>query len=204
MDREILVVFARAPVEGTVKTRLAAALGPAAALAAYRELGATVLRGVREPGRRIVVCHTPADAAGRVAEWLGRDLELEPQSEGDLGARLRAAFGARFAAGAVRVVVIGTDCPTVDAAVVAEAFASLERADVVLGPARDGGYYLIGLTRPSPTLFLDIPWSTPRVLAATLERAAAAGLRVHLLDEREDVDTAVAWQRWRARAGPPS
>jgi rSAM/selenodomain-associated transferase 1 len=202
-----LVVFARAPERGRVKTRLAAAVGDGAALACYRALGAAVVTAVQGPAWRTIVAHTPADAAPALAAWLDPQaagtLAFAPQADGDLGARMRAAVAEAAAAGAPRVVVIGTDCPDVDAAVVAEALAALDAADVVLGPALDGGYYLVGVRAPieraCAALFEGVPWSAPDTLAVTLARVAAAGLSVAQLAPRRDVDTVDDWEWWRGR-----
>lgn len=212
----VLVVFARAPELGRVKTRLAAAIGPEAALACYRALGASVVSAVGATHARgswaTVVAHTPADAAGAMAVWLERDpaapsLAYRAQADGDLGARMRAAVEAAVVAGARRVVVIGTDCPDVDAAVVGAAFAALDAADVVLGPALDGGYYLVGVRAPASracaALFTGVPWSAPDTLAVSLARAEAAGLSVAQLAPRRDVDTVDDWRWWRATFGDP-
>jgi uncharacterized protein len=150
------------------------------------------------------VAYTPADKGGPVRAWLGPAPGYEAQGEGDLGARMLGAIAGRFAAGAAKVLVIGTDCPDLDPALLATAFAQLDRADAVLGPAADGGYYLVGMKRPIPELFQGIPWSTPATLSATLARAGAAGVSVALLDERRDIDTAADWRAWRAAQGRPS
>ena len=210
----VVVVFARAPELGRVKTRLAATVGDAAALACYRELGRTVVDAVRHADRstgaapwRTVVAHTPADAAPALAAWLdphgAGGLAYQPQADGDLGARMRGAVERAIADGAPRVVVVGTDCPDVDAAVVARALAALDGADVVLGPALDGGYYLVGVRAPADracaALFEGVPWSAPDTLAVTLARLAAAGLAVAHLTALRDVDTAEDWAWWRGR-----
>jgi uncharacterized protein len=209
----VLVVFARAPERGRVKTRLAAAIGDDAALACYRALGAAVVDALRPPvapdGRRAwrtIVAHTPADAAPALAAWLtpAHDgLAYEPQADGDLGARMRAAAERAAAGGADRVVVVGTDCPDVDAATVAAALDALGRADVVLGPALDGGYYLVGIRAPvaraCAALFDGVPWSAPDTLAVSLARAAAAGLTVAQLAPLRDVDTEEDWRWWQER-----
>ena len=211
----VLVIFARAPERGRVKTRLAAAIGDDAALAAYRLLGARVAAAVRPstmdgggvPDWHTVVAHTPRDASAALAAWLepaAGPLTYEPQADGDLGARMRAAIERAVAGGAPRVVVVGTDCPDVDAAVVSEALAALDTADVVLGPALDGGYYLVGVRAPADracaALFEGVPWSAPDTLAVSLTRAAAAGLAVAQLAPRRDVDTEDDWRWWRDRA----
>lgn len=194
-----LVVLARAPEPGRVKTRLAREIGEAAALEAYRELGTAVMSAVGElRDCEVVVAYTPADGEGLVRGWMGSAPKYEPQPEGDLGARMLSVIAGRCAAGAQRVLVIGTDCPEVDPALLGTAFARLGRADAVFGPAADGGYYLVGMKCPIPGLFREIPWSTPATLSATLARAAAAGVSVALLEERRDVDTAGDWRAWRA------
>ncbi|MGE5232286.1 MAG: TIGR04282 family arsenosugar biosynthesis glycosyltransferase [Deltaproteobacteria bacterium] len=199
-----LVVFARAPEPGRVKTRLAREIGEAAALEAYRELGTAVMGAVGVlRDCEVVVAYTPAEREGLVRGWLGSVPGYEPQPEGDLGARMLGAIARRCAAGAERVLVIGTDCPDLDARLLETAFARLGRADAVLGPAADGGYYLVGMKRPIPELFREIPWSTPATLSATLARAAGAGVSVALLEERRDVDTAEDWRAWRAARHDP-
>ena len=124
-------------------------------------------------------------------------MRYEPQIEGDFGARKAAASRARLSAGAERVVVIGTDCPEIDEHVIGQAFAALDRADVVFGPAADGGYYLVGMRRLHHELFVGVPWSSERTLDRTLEAARAGALRVHLLSELADIDTAADWRRWQ-------
>lgn len=197
-----LVVFARAPELGRVKTRLAAAIGADAALACYRTLGARVVGAVApSTAWRTVVAFTPAGARDATARWLGPAADYAPQADGDLGARMAAAIEREGAAGASRVAVVGTDCPDVDARVVAEAFARLDTADVVLGPALDGGYYLVAVHAPlgrARALFEDVPWSAPDTLAVTLRRAEAVGLRVALLAPRRDVDTVEDLAAWEA------
>ena len=120
------------------------------------------------------------------------------QTSGDLGRRMATAFAEAFRSGALRVAVIGTDCPAITPELLAEAFQRLETADLVLGPATDGGYYLIALRRPVPELFVDIPWGSPRVLEQTLQRAQRLSLSVALLKTLSDVDRpedVVHWER---------
>lgn len=196
---DALVVFARAPALGEVKTRLAAEVGDATALAIYRRLAEQVLSAVQANGRySITVAFAPGSARRAMREWLGTSVALRPQTSGDLGTRMAGAIADAIAAGAERVVVIGTDCPQVTAAVVMEAFGRLDAADVVLGPAADGGYYLIGMARLHSLLFDDVPWSSPDTLRITLESARRAGLSVALLEERRDIDTAEDWRAWLA------
>ena len=137
-------------------------------------------------------------------EWLGAGGRALPQCDGDLGCRMAAASGEAFADGAERVVIIGSDCPDLATETLARAFALLDDADVVLGPATDGGYYLVGLAAPRDELFDGIPWSTPDTLRVTLEVARARGLRVALLEEKRDIDTADDWRHWQAMRARPT
>lgn len=185
-----LCVFVKLPRAGTVKTRLAAALGPELAAALYRVLVQRVLE-TTAPARgehERLVFYDPPDAGEAMRAWLpaGR---LRRQSGGDLGARMADAFARAFARGAQRVAIVGSDVPSLTREDVREAFDALEHRDVVLGPAHDGGYYLVALRGPRPSLFADVAWSTPGVLGETLTRAASAGLAVQQLPPRRDVDT---------------
>lgn len=188
-SRPVVLVFAKAPVEGRVKTRLARSIGERRATRLYRKVGRRVVDQLRGGPYRIVVCHDPPDAGDEVRSWLeSADLELRPQRGAGLGERMREAFEWALAR-APRVCVVGTDAPGVGRGIVEEALSSLDDADVVLGPATDGGYYLLALSEPRPELFRDVEWSTPSVLDRTLERAEELGLTVRLLDERTDLDT---------------
>ncbi|MBI4540497.1 MAG: TIGR04283 family arsenosugar biosynthesis glycosyltransferase [Gemmatimonadetes bacterium] len=189
--RRVLLVFAKAPDPGRVKTRLAADLGAQAAAELYRTLGRRVFDQVRDGPYEVVVCYDPPSAEARVREWLAapKHTRFEPQAGGDLGARLRDAFDAAFAGGASAVCAIGTDVPALDRAVVGRAFRTLASHDVVFGPALDGGYYLVGLAARRPELFHGIPWSTATVLEASRAAAGRLGLRIAELQPLADVDT---------------
>jgi len=195
-----LLVFARVPALGRVKSRLAAGVGAPAALAVYLELLAITRAAVAAAGVPATVwladAAGPVPSAAETQEWPG--LAAHCQAPGDLGQRMAAAFAAAFAAGAGRVALIGTDCPGLRAAHLTQACALLAEHDVVLGPATDGGYYLLGLRQPRPDLFEHKAWSTATVLADTLADAGRLGLRVALLPELRDVDTAADLAAWRA------
>ncbi|MFC1661783.1 TIGR04282 family arsenosugar biosynthesis glycosyltransferase, partial [Gemmatimonadota bacterium] len=187
--RRILLVFGKAPIPGKVKTRLAAEVGADYAAEVYRALGRKVVDQLRGGAFRMVICFDPPEARQAMEEWLGRNgVEYRAQAQGDLGARLKKAIRDAFLE-ADRVVVVGTDAPGVDRELVEEAFRRLQGKDVVLGPSKDGGYYLLGLSEPAPELFEGIPWSTEGVLQATRERATLLGLREHTLATLADVDT---------------
>jgi rSAM/selenodomain-associated transferase 1 len=115
------------------------------------------------------------------------------------GERLDRAFTEAFGTGARRVVVIGSDCPEIASDDIEKAWAALREFDLVLGPATDGGYWLLGLRAPQPQLFRGIPWSSATVLNETLARARPTGLSVHLLRELSDIDTVEDWRTFLAR-----
>ncbi len=183
-----LIIFVKAPRPGWVKTRLAESLGPDAACDAYKRMVKRLLREV-EALPNVQLRFSPDDAESELGRWLRPGWTILPQGGGDLGARLSRTFAGSFAAGAARVAIIGSDCPFISVDDIEQAWSALNDHDVVLGPAHDGGYWLVALRAPAPVIFEDIPWSTGRVLNVTLSRARESGLRVHLLRELRDVDT---------------
>lgn len=202
MAAEQLIVFLKAPRPRQVKTRLARTLGAAAATAAYVRLLRATLERVAELSD-VRLCFAPDDAAEEIAPFCRPPWTATPQGDGDLGARMGRAFRTAFREGAERVVIIGTDCPALNAGDIREAWSALADHDVVLGPCRDGGYWLVALREDQPALFDAMPWSTPEVLPRTLERAAAAGLRVKCLRTLEDVDDASGWEAFLASRDRP-
>ena len=183
-----------------MKTRLAIELGDGAALAAYRSLAERVIADVQtSEAFSPVVCFTPRESEQAMRIWLGPSARLRAQCDGGLGERMAGAIAEAVEHGADRVVVIGTDCPDVNASVVEHAFEQLDDADVVLGPATDGGYYLIGMSALHASLFAHIPWSTADTLRVTLDRARESRLSIALLEERNDIDTADDWRHWLAQ-----
>ena len=183
--------FVKAPIPGQVKTRLAEEIGPSGAAEVYWRLGREVVSGTAGSEHRSTVWFTPAREAAFVREWLDGvgPVAFRPQAGASLGERLTNAFTTEFAERARGVVIIGSDCPGVDRRIVQQAFTALGEHDVVLGPALDGGYYLVGLAAPHPALFRGIPWSTAAVASQTRTRARALGLSCHLLEPLRDVDT---------------
>lgn len=204
--RRLLTVFTRWPEPGCAKTRLAPSLGAGGAAAVSRAMTEHTLRRIAGACATVEIRYTGGDEE-RLRAWLGRDLRYRPQGEGDLGTRLRGAFEAGFAEGAESVAAVGTDCPDLDAGLVDEAFAELRVADVVFGPAADGGYYLVGVRRAAwaaaAQLFTGIPWGGAGVLDASARAARAAGLELRLLRSLADVDRPedlAHWERARAAA----
>jgi len=188
-SKNILIIFSRYPRSGRAKTRLIPLLGADGAADLQRNLTeATVAKARRleeSMAVRIRLFYTGASGA-EMRLWLG-DLDFHPQVEGDLGRRMAAALDASLEDGA-RVVLVGTDCPGLTPEVLEGAFRGLRDNDLVLGPARDGGYYLLGLRRPASFLFEDIPWGGSQVLEVTKSRAQERGLSFFCLEVLEDVD----------------
>ena len=189
-----VVIFAKAPVLGRVKSRLAADIGWLAATAFQRQTLAATCRRLRH-GRpwRLWLAVTPDRSTGRNGLWPAGP-QRRAQGAGDLGQRMDRAFR-RLPPGPV--VIVGSDIPDIPVAAIKRAFALLGRNDVVVGPSGDGGYWLIGQRR-SPrvlSLFGDIRWSSRHALADTL--ANLGKNRVALVEARDDIDDGAAWRRWQ-------
>jgi rSAM/selenodomain-associated transferase 2/rSAM/selenodomain-associated transferase 1 len=190
-----LVVFTRYPEPGRTKTRLIGHLGADGAAELQREMGMQVLSAARAFGRGsqadIEVCFDGGSPL-MMRHWLGFDLGYRRQGRGDLGVRMRRAF--RRALGAAEcAVIIGTDCPSVTAKDLADAFNALRTSDLVLGPAEDGGYYLIGLRRQMPeadaaALFRNMHWGMATVFDETVSRARKLGREPAILRKLRDID----------------
>jgi rSAM/selenodomain-associated transferase 1 len=192
----IFGLFAKWPAAGAVKTRLSAGDSAWGARVAQAFLLDALQRLATVNARRLLV-FAPADAERDFAAVAGARFLLTPQADGDLGQRLAAFFAEQFQAGAQAIVVVGTDSPTLPVAYVERAFAELENAEVVLGPATDGGYYLVGCRREHPPLFDNVAWSSGHVLTDTLATLADPRWRLAVLPPWYDVDTPDDWQMLR-------
>ena len=186
-----LVVMAKAPLVGEVKTRLAPPLSLKEAAELYRCLLLDLLENVRSfEGADLYVAFSPAAAAALFHEITPRDFVCFPQRRDDLGERMASIFEDLFEKSYERAVVIGSDLPVFPSSFLRDAFRALAgSSDVVLGPSRDGGYYLIGLSRLVPEIFTGMPWGTARVLQATRDRLSRVGVEPSLLPGWFDVDT---------------
>jgi hypothetical protein len=188
---ETILVFLRWPTPGRTKTRLIPALGAEGAAVLYRGLAdrvAAIVRDVRRPDLVRVAYFEPADRERDVADWMGPEFTTLAQPDCELGERLIAGFDHAFTAGAERVIAIGSDCVEITPALLGDALDALRDHDAVVGPATDGGYWVIGLARPCPAAFTDVPFSREVTLAVTLDRMAEAGLSVASLPTLSDVD----------------
>lgn len=188
---EYLIIFTRYPEPGKAKTRLIPALGVEGAAALHRQMAEQTLteaRHLRASRSVFVEVQFAGGDRSQMQSWLGADLHYQPQQSGDLGNRLSQAFQSAFDRGAKAIVTIGTDCPDVNAAVLSTALDKLQTHDLVLGPATDGGYYLIGLSDWVPDIFVDISWSTQVVFQQTVAIAERLELSIAYLPMLSDVD----------------
>ncbi len=200
-----LIVFTRFPVSGTTKTRLIPALGANGAALLQREMTEHTLKRVASahiaPAPVVEIRFEGGDKK-RMQAWLGDGYVYKPQAGDTIGDRMASAFADAFQHHIDQVALIGTDIPGIMPATLENAFSSFDQTDVALGPARDGGYYLIGMHRGAfpvaRRLFTNINWGTASVLDDTLEIAAAIGLRTRLLEELTDIDypdDLAVWER---------
>jgi rSAM/selenodomain-associated transferase 1 len=182
-----LVVFGREPRPGTVKTRLASAIGATAAAAVYSVLLEHTIEVAKQTSAKASVSLADAPDDSGWAAALG--IPTEVQRAGDLGERIAECFQRHFEAGARRVVVVGSDNPRIQVGHIEAALRALAAAPVVLGPAEDGGYWLLGQRRPGEDLFSGIPWSSPRTMGATRDRLRALSVRWLELETLPDIDS---------------
>ena len=200
-----IALLLKAPRPGNVKTRLAATVGETKANAIYRQLAEWQLRALPDDWP-VTIYYDPPDAGEQMVQWLDplhRGLHYVAQCPGDLGARLTAAFAREFCHAPGPVFAIGGDCPGLDCLILESAAQAMRTSAVVLGPAIDGGYYLIGLRKPQPDLFTGIAWSTPAVLAQTRDKLRKSHLSCHELPWLEDVDDAASLSRaWESCRSP--
>jgi rSAM/selenodomain-associated transferase 1 len=196
-DSRAIVIVAKAPEAGRTKTRLCPPFSLEDAAALYQAfLVDTTEAALALDWDRVTLVH-PDDAgvANTLAGIIPPAAELQAQRGVGLGAALSSAFETHFGAGFQRVVLIGSDSPSLPSTYIQDACVALDQCDVVVGPSSDGGYYLIGMRRFHPSLFEGISWSTERVFAQTLERARAAALLTRSLPEWYDVDTVAELRR---------
>ncbi len=200
-----LILFTRYPQPGKAKTRLIPALGAAGAADLHRQMVEQTLAEIKQLQELVqlsveiwfAATEDSAETQRQMQDWLG-DWDYSPQSNGDLGQQLIAANQTAFNSGMQQVITIGSDCPGLKAGLMQQAFGLLNQHDLVLGPAQDGGYYLIGLRRHLPELFCNITWSSERVLQQTVEIASGLGLSVAYLETLADVDRPEDLAVWEA------
>ena len=203
MTRRGLIIFAREPLPGRVKSRLAADVGDSAAAELYEAMLLDVLeisRGLTGI-ESVVFWDCAAESLPLLADRFG--CRSRKQADGDLGQRMQAAFEEMFAAGFASCCIIGSDAPDLPSAWIERAFGMLatEQNQIIFGPSADGGYYLLGLKQILPRLFRDIAWSTPAVLQQSLAAAQSAGAATALLPVWHDIDTLQDLNSFLMRSG---
>jgi rSAM/selenodomain-associated transferase 1 len=189
--KHALLVFAKYPEPGKVKTRLAKDIGKEEAARIYSGMAETIIHNLSKSSKyKTIIFFDPPERKTDFENWLQNNgYNLLPQDGKSLGEKMANAFIKAFSLGAKKVVIIGTDCIEVSDDIISQAFDTLHRVDVVLGPAEDGGYYLLGLKGPISEIFNDIHWSTSNVLNQTLKKLEGKGLKFELLKTLRDIDT---------------
>ena len=194
-----LIIFARYPVSGKVKTRLACTLGKVIALGFYKEcsrhLFAEILGNQNEFFTPFLFC-SEKDELDKMRDWAGSGFEYYYQEGSDLGERMKNAFKKVFTLGVKKAVIIGTDVPDISKTVIADSFILLDTKDFVIGPSTDGGYYLLGLKNLNCDLFTGINWSTETVLSKTINRIGENNLSLAKLEQLHDIDDERSLKLW--------
>jgi len=193
--KQALIIFVKQPVAGKVKTRLAKTVGDVTALEIYKEL----LQHTHDITQLLrfdkYVFYADAIAGNDI--WEYTIYQKRTQAGNDLGARMQAAFEELFSKGYQHICIIGSDCYELTNVVIQQAFNALEQYDAVIGPSADGGYYLLGLARMQPLLFINIQWSTCKVLEQTIGACITANYSHVLLPILHDIDNEEDWRRYQ-------
>lgn len=191
MNHQYLIIFTRYPEPGKTKTRLIPALGQEGAANLQRQMTEQTLAKVKQLFDFISLSFEIRFVGGNyqlMKNWLGSDLKYQEQGTGNLGDRMAKAFKQAFNNGSKSVIIIGIDCPSLSPEIIVKAFEKLDQYDVVIGPARDGGYYLIGLSKFIPELFQGINWGSAEVLEKTVAIAQNFNLIISYLPQLSDID----------------
>ena len=187
MNSNLLMIFIKNPVEGEVKTRLGSSIGSTNALQIYKKL----LTHTREVASQVETNRQVwySSMIDHRDSWNKERFDKKLQSGSDLGERMSVAFQKAFEDGYGKVVIIGSDCADITSRHIKDAFHALNAKDAVIGPSKDGGYYLLGLRKYTPDIFSGISWSTQEVFEQTVSRFEHLGLSYSVLDVLNDIDT---------------
>lgn len=195
--RDTLLIFARLPRPGEVKTRLAKAIGDECASEIFRICAEHLFQEALKLQKiDVYMFYADQDDAEGIKQWVPEQFAVLQQAGSDLGERMKNAFSYAFEHGASRCIIVGTDVPDVSAELLRHAFQALREHDIVLGPSYDGGYYLLGMCALCEDLFKDVPWSTEHVLPITRTVIERFGLTHHILPTLIDVDTEDDLLQW--------
>ncbi len=185
-----LIIFAKSPIPGKVKTRLTPDITPAEAAELYKAFIIDIVgTAYNLQCEQVAIAYTPSNAETAFHSICGQSVSYFPQQGHDLGERMKNAFKHSFARGSKRTIIIGTDSPTLPLSYIQKAFDALKEVPVTIGPTFDGGYYLIGLSEQNCTIFEGVDWSTSRVFSQTLTRIEEANKPLYVLPPWYDVDT---------------
>jgi rSAM/selenodomain-associated transferase 1 len=188
-DKNFLGFFAKFPEPGKVKTRLAKDIGPDAAADVCRSIAEYVLKRTSpaDSGFRRIIFYAPDAMRQRFREWMPGEV-LRTQSGDDVGERMDNALKELFDLGAEKAIVVGSDIPGLHRGIIEQAFQKLDSCDVVIGPAMDGGYYLVGMKSPHPEIFRNVAWGTEKVFEETVTIIEKTGLSFGVVSTLFDVD----------------
>lgn len=185
-----LIIFAKSPIPGKVKTRLTPHITPTEAAELYKAFIVDIIGNTHKlKCERVTIAYTPSNAEATFHSICGQSVDYLPQKGHDLGERMKSAFKHSFDKGSKRTVIIGTDSPTLPSSYIQKAFDALKEVPVTIGPTFDGGYYLIGLSEQNNSIFDGIDWSTSKVFGQTLARIQAMNKQLYVLPPWYDVDT---------------
>jgi rSAM/selenodomain-associated transferase 1 len=187
-----LLFFVKYPEKGKVKSRLAVGIGDDSAVRVYKNIVDQMLSTLKKGTFPLYICFFPNNAQTPIRNWLGREYRYMPQNGKDLGERMKNGFIDGFALGYKRIVLIGSDIPDLPMRHIEEAFESLKKMDAAIGPAYDGGYYLIGFKDMAffPQVFEGIAWGTKNVFGETMKKFKRSRRVVYTLPYQRDIDTA--------------
>jgi rSAM/selenodomain-associated transferase 1 len=199
-----IIIFTKLPVEGKVKTRLAKSMGNKFAVSFYKvcaEHTFKELGKLKETGSELFLFCPEENEIEQVMQWAGNNFNYNFQQGNDLGLKMYNAFNTVFKRGYKKVIIIGTDAPDVSMKIMQSAISVLNDHSVVIGPANDGGYYLLGFKSKLIDLFSGIEWSTNSVFDNTIEKLNNAKVNYFVLDELIDIDTLEDLQNWLRHYG---
>jgi len=189
-----ILLFLKSPRPGLVKTRLAKDIGNQEACDIYKKLVNHTLKQLPDTSN-VVINYTPKDSLPEFQNWLDSPFQYVPQSDGDLGDRMSYACNLAFEDGADAVILLGGDCPGITSNHIKKITTLLQEGKNILGPAKDGGYWTLGLTKPFPEVFQNIPWSTETVSALTRKKFQDFNRNLSQIDILEDVDNLENWNK---------
>ena len=185
-----LIIFAKSPIPGKVKTRLTPCITPTEAAELYKAFIIDIIGNTHKlKCERVTIAYTPSNEEATFYSICGQSVDYLPQKGHDLGERMKNAFKHSFDNGSKRTVIIGTDSPTLPSSYIQKAFDALKEVSVTIGPTLDGGYYLIGLSEQNDAIFDGIDWSTSKVFGQTLTRIQVVNKQLYVLPPWYDVDT---------------